>query len=129
MFNHISVGTNDLEAAGRFYDATLGALGYRRTLSEDSGLAWGLRWPEFWATQTFDRRPASVGNGTHVAFIAPSRQAVEDFHAAALANGGSDDGKPGERSYHPGYYAAFVRDPEGNKLEAVFLPEVPFPEE
>ena len=128
MFNHVSVGVADLEAAGRFYDAALGALGYRRTLSEDFGLAWGLRWPEFWATRPFEGRPAP-GNGVHVAFIAPSRDAVEAFHAAALAQGGSDAGAPGERDYLAGYYVAFVRDPEGNKLEAVHLPQVPFPGE
>ena len=76
------------------------------------------------------RRAATpiAGNGTHVAFIAPSREAVDRFHAAALAAGGSDAGAPGPRDYTPDYYAAFVRDPDGNKLEAVHLPEVPFPE-
>jgi predicted lactoylglutathione lyase len=63
----------------------------------------------------------------HVALIAPSRAAVDAFHAAALAEGGSDAGAPGERDYTPDYYAAFVRDPDGNKLEAVHLPDVPFP--
>jgi catechol 2,3-dioxygenase-like lactoylglutathione lyase family enzyme len=126
MFNHVSVGTRDLERASRFYDAALGALGYRRTLSEDFGNAWGLEWPEFWVAPPIDGE-ASAGNGVHVAFIAPSRDAVDRFHAAALAEGGADAGAPGERDYTPGYYAAFVRDPDGNKLEAVHLPEVPFP--
>ena len=76
MFNHVSIGTRDLERAARFYDAALGALGYRRTMSEDFGCAWGLEWPEFWATQP-DEGDAGAGNGTHVAFIAPSRAAVE----------------------------------------------------
>jgi catechol 2,3-dioxygenase-like lactoylglutathione lyase family enzyme len=128
MFNHVSVGTRDLERAGRFYDAALGALGYRRTMSEDFGCAWGLQWPEFWATLPTEGE-AAAGNGTHVAFVAASREAVDAFHKAALAAGGTDAGAPGLRpDYTPDYYAAFVRDPDGNKLEAVHLPEVPFPE-
>ena len=127
MFSHVSVGTRDLERATRFYDAALGALGYRRTMSESFGCAWGLDWPEFWA-QLPDAGEASPGNGVHVAFIAASREAVDAFHAAALAEGGSDAGEPGLRDYTPDYYAAFVRDPDGNKLEAVHMPEVPFPE-
>jgi catechol 2,3-dioxygenase-like lactoylglutathione lyase family enzyme len=126
MFNHVSVGTRDLARATRFYDATLGALGYRRTLSEDFGCAWGVAWPEFWVTTPAEGE-ATAGNGVHVALIAPSRAAVDAFHAAALAEGGSDAGAPGERDYTPDYYAAFVRDPDGNKLEAVHLPDVPFP--
>ena len=129
MFNLVSVGPNDLQAATRFYDAVLGALGYRRTLTEDFGCAWGLKWPEFWATRTHDGKAASAGNGVHVAVIAPSRAAVDRFHAVALAEGGADAGAPGERPYTPGYYAAFVRDGDGNKLEAVHLAEVPFPTE
>ena len=129
MYNHVSVGVSDLEASGRFYEAVLGALGYRRTASEPFGNAWGLAWPEFWAAYPAEGA-ASVGNGVHVAFIAPSREAVDGFHAAALAQGGSDAGAPGLRpDYTPDYYAAFVRDRDGNKLEAVHLPEVPFPEE
>ena len=127
MFNHVSVGTRDLERAARFYDAALGALGYRRTMSKSFGCAWGVEWPEFWATLPEDGE-AAAGNGVHVAFIAPSREAVDAFHAAVLAEGGSDAGAPGLRDYTPNYYAAFVRDPDGNKLEAVHLPEVPFPE-
>jgi catechol 2,3-dioxygenase-like lactoylglutathione lyase family enzyme len=129
MFNHVSVGTRDLARATRFYDAVLGALGYRRTMSEDFGNAWGLRWPEFWAAPALEGE-STAGNGVHVAFIAPSRKAVDAFHAAALAEGGADAGAPGLRpDYTPDYYAAFVRDPDGNKLEAVHLPQVPFPEE
>lgn len=129
MINHASVGTADLARATRFYDAALGALGYRRTMSEDFGCAWGLKWPEFWA-QLPSEGAAAPGNGVHVAFTAPSRAAVDAFHAAALAEGGSDAGAPGLRlDYTPDYYAAFVRDPDGNKLEAVHLPEVAFPTE
>ena len=127
MFNHVSVGTRDLASATRFYDAVLGALGYRRTMSESFGCAWGVGWPEFWVTLPADG-DAGPGNGTHVAFIAPSREAVDAFHAAALAEGGGDAGAPGLRDYTEDYYAAFARDPDGNKIEAVHLPYVPFPE-
>jgi catechol 2,3-dioxygenase-like lactoylglutathione lyase family enzyme len=126
MFNHVSVGVADIDRAGRFYDAALGALGYRRTATEAFGNAWGIAWPEFWAAHPHEGT-AGAGNGVHVAFIAPSREAVDAFHKAALAEGGADAGAPGERDYVPGYYAAFVRDLDGNKLEAVFLTEVPFP--
>jgi catechol 2,3-dioxygenase-like lactoylglutathione lyase family enzyme len=125
MFSHVSVGTSDLERAARFYDAALGALGYKRTVDESFGKAWGLTWPEFWAQSPEDGNGASGGNGVHVAFIAADRAAVDKFHAAALAAGGTDAGAPGPR---PDYYAAFVRDPDGNKIEAVHMDEVPFPE-
>lgn len=127
MYNHVSVGTRDLERATRFYDAVLGALGYRRTMSESFGVAYGVEWPEFWVTLASDGE-ATPGNGVHVAFIAPTRDAVQAFHAAALAEGGEDAGAPGLRDYTEDYYAAFVRDPDGNKIEAVHLPYVPFPE-
>jgi predicted lactoylglutathione lyase len=96
-------------------------------MSESFGCAWGLDWPEFWA-QLPDTGEASSGNGAHVAFIAASREAVDAFHAAGLVAGGSDAGEPGLRDYTPDYYAAFVRDPDGNKLEAVHMPEISFPE-
>ena len=114
-------------ARRRFYDAALGALGYRRTMSEDFGCAWGSS-----GRSSGPRSPAEgdagAGQRHHVAFIAASREAVDAFHAAALAEGGSDAGAPGLRDYTEDYYAAFVRDPDGNKLEAVHLPYVPFPE-
>lgn len=127
MYNHVSVGVRDVARAARFYDAALGALGYKRTMSEDFGCAWGVAWPEFWATLPTDGE-AAPGNGTHVAFIAPSREAVDAFHAAAIAAGGGDAGAPGLRDYTEDYYAAFAHDPDGNKIEAVHLPYVPFPE-
>ncbi len=129
MFNHVSVGVTDMDRAARFYDAALGALGYRRTFSESFGHAWGLKWPEFWAGTPHDGKPAAAGNGVHVAFIAPSRAAVDLFHAQGLKAGGVCAGEPGERDYTQDYYAAFLFDPDGNKVEAVHLPYVPFPTE
>lgn len=82
--------------------------------------AYGKQYPEFWVGTTFDGQPATVGNGTHIGFIAPSKEAVHAFYEAALVAGGKDDGAPGERHYHPGYYAAFLLDPDGNNIEAVY---------
>jgi catechol 2,3-dioxygenase-like lactoylglutathione lyase family enzyme len=126
MLSHVTLGTNDMTRARVFYDAVMGALGYRRLADfGDEGLGYGP--PdnakdriEFWVLKPFNRERASNGNGWHVAFLAPNRQAVRDFHAKALAEGGRDEGAPGLRpDYHPNYYGAYVRDLDGNKLQAV----------
>jgi catechol 2,3-dioxygenase-like lactoylglutathione lyase family enzyme len=125
MFSYVSLGTRDLARAMRFYDAALAPLGHQRVEDydpEDRSAAWGLDdpGPHLWVTQPFDGAPASAGNGTMVSFLAPSRAAVDAFHAAALAHGGTDEGAPGLRpQYAPYFYAAYVRDPDGNKLNAV----------
>ena len=126
MFNHVSVGTRDLERASRFYDAALGALGYRRTMSEDFGNAWGLEWPEFWVAPPLDGE-ANAGNGVHVAFIAPSREAVDAFHAAALAEGGSDAGAPGERDYTPTTTPPSCATRTATSSRPCTCPKCPFP--
>ncbi len=131
MFTYVYLGTADLERAARFYDATLAALGHSRcdVSAEPSFgevLGWGmyaehgLRELALWVGRPFDQRPASAGNGTMVALTAKSWDAVDAFHAAALAHGGSSEGAPGLRlHYNPDFYAAYVRDPDGNKLAAV----------
>ena len=125
MFSYVSLGTRDLARAMRFYDAALAPLGHLRVEDydpEDRSAAWGLDdpGPHLWVTQPFDGAPATPGNGTMVSFLAPSRSAVDAFHAAALAHGGSDEGAPGLRpQYGAHFYAAYVRDPDGNKLNAV----------
>jgi len=126
MFSHVTVGSNDMPRSRRFYDAVLGTLGYERLADHgDEALGYGLKRRDveripFWVLKPFDRRRATSGNGWHVAFLAPDRAAVDAFHAAALQQGGSDEGKPGLRpDYHADYYAAYVRDPDGNKLQAV----------
>jgi catechol 2,3-dioxygenase-like lactoylglutathione lyase family enzyme len=128
VLSHISIGTNDFDRAVTFYDRVLPTIGCRRVMAHERAVAYGRAFPEFWVQAPIDGGPATVGNGTHVGFLAGSREAVDAFHAAALAEGGSDAGAPGLRDYTADYYAAFVRDPDGNKLEAVHLPEVPFPE-
>ena len=121
MLHHVSVGVADVERAGRFYDAVMKTLGCRRVMEFlPYAIAYGARLPEFWVQLPHDRRPASVGNGVHTAFSAKNKNAVRAFHRAALDAGGMNDGDPGPRpDYGDSYYGAFVRDPDGNKIEAV----------
>jgi catechol 2,3-dioxygenase-like lactoylglutathione lyase family enzyme len=120
MISHVSVGVTDLQRALRFYDAVLQALGYRRVYTGPISAGWGTPdGTEQFAVKLQGRAPAP-GPGFHVAFAAPDRAAVHAFHAAALANGAEDDGPPGPRPhYGETYYAAFVADPDGTRLEAV----------
>ena len=122
MFLYITLGTNDLARATRFYDAALAPLGLVRRFSDPDEV--GYSHPadadiRLWINRPFDGKPASVGNGSMPALIAPNRAAVDGFHAAALANGGTDEGAPGLRPYGASFYACYVRDPDGNKLSAV----------
>lgn len=117
LIDHIQLVVADLERSKRFYAAVLEAL----------GLSLGGEGPGFfWADELFISTadsPAAAGELTgrvHLAFQADDRAAVEAFHRAGVAAGGTDHGAPGERPYHPGYYAAFVRDPDGNNIEAVY---------
>jgi catechol 2,3-dioxygenase-like lactoylglutathione lyase family enzyme len=125
MFSYVSLGTADIARAIRFYDAVMAPLGHQRVPDYDPAghsAAWGLDdpGPHLWLTQPFDGKPASVGNGTMVSLLAPNRAAVDAFHAAALAHGGRDEGAPGPRpEYGAHFYAGYVRDPDGNKLNAV----------
>jgi catechol 2,3-dioxygenase-like lactoylglutathione lyase family enzyme len=123
MLHHVSVGVVDVERAARFYDAILGALGVKRVMEFlPHAVAYGEGAAEFWVQLPHDQKQASPGNGAHVGFAARNRKAVDDFHAAALEAGAMDEGAPGPRpDYSPEYYGAFVRDPDGNKLEALFF--------
>ncbi len=124
MLSHVSVGTNDFDRAAAFYDAVMPTLGCRRVMEHPGAVAYGKRYPEFWVQVPVDGRPAGVGNGTHVGFIAPSREAVHAFHAAAMAAGATEDGPPGPRPhYGEPYYGCFVRDPDGHKVEAAYWDE------
>ena len=127
MFLYITLGTNNLGAATRFYDAALAPLGLSRRATEPGEV--GYAHPSdsrcrLWITRPYDGKPATTANGAMPAFDAPSRAAVDAFHSAALANGGTDEGPPGLRSYGPGFYAAYVRDPDGHKLSAVHQSQV-----
>jgi catechol 2,3-dioxygenase-like lactoylglutathione lyase family enzyme len=123
MFYYITLGTNDLKRTAKFYDAVMKPLGIARSMMDDGEVGYAASGSDrtlLYITRPYDKsRPASHGNGTMLAFPAPSRAAVDAFHAAAVANGGTDDGKPGLRPYAPDWYAAYVRDPDGNKLSAV----------
>jgi catechol 2,3-dioxygenase-like lactoylglutathione lyase family enzyme len=122
MIDHLSLGVRDLAASTRFYDACLAPLGYVRLYASEKGAGYGPPGGEG-ALDLFavpGRGAPTPLPGFHVAVTAPTRAAVEAFHAAALAAGGADAGGPGLRPrYGPGYYAAFVVDPDGHKVEAV----------
>ncbi|HVL75883.1 MAG TPA: VOC family protein [Noviherbaspirillum sp.] len=121
IISHVSIGTNDFAAAVRFYDSVLAALDIRRVMDHPGAAAYGKRFPEFWVQTPIDGYPASVGNGTHVSFVAASKQAVDAFYQAALEAGATDSGAPGPRPmYGDPYYGCFVRDPDGHKIEATF---------
>lgn len=130
MFSHIILGARDLDRMGRFYDAVLAPLGLARGEAEDDGgppgLLWhrpGREWPQFYVQMPFNGLPATWGNGTQVSFAAPSRDAVTAAWQAAIAAGGTDEGAPGLRAhYGAGYFGAYCRDPEGNKLCIVHVP-------
>lgn len=123
--SHITLGHTDLLKARKFYGAVFDILGYVDKPEEGDDTSCGFAYPDeelpvVYIQQPFDGRPASWGNGTHTAFHAPTRVAVQAFHTAALANGGTDDGAPGLRPhYSANYYACYVLDPFGNKLQAV----------
>ena len=122
VLSHVSLGTNDYPRAKAFYDAVLGTLQIRCVMDFPGGAGYGRAFPEFWIQSPHDGRPSSAGNGAHVAFLANSVDEVKAFHAKALELGGSDDGAPGLRpEYSAGYYAAFVRDLDGNKIEAMLM--------
>lgn len=113
LIDHVHLVVSDLEKSRAFYRAVLTAIG--RTLNNDDVHDFGS--DELFVSQTNEKSPISR---VHLAFQAPDRVTVEKFYHAALKAGGRDNGAPGERSYHPGYYAAFVLDPDGNNIEAVF---------
>jgi len=120
MIDHISIAVHDLAASTRFYEAVLAALGYAMLEVRPTTIGFGKSYAEFWINLRTGMTPAAAGSGAHVCLRARSPKMVDAFHAAALANGGTDDGKPGLRPQHgEGYYAAFIRDPDGNCIEAV----------
>ena len=121
ILSHMTLGVRDIGRAVAFYDAVLGELGIPRGKRGEGFAGWGTSHESgFFVTRPFDGEPASAGNGVSVSFLAPSRQAVDRFWASALALGATDEGKPGLRPhYHANYYAAYLRDLDGNKIAAV----------
>jgi catechol 2,3-dioxygenase-like lactoylglutathione lyase family enzyme len=119
MIHHVSLGTADAVRAKAFYDPLMALLGLRGMMHDDEGVHYGTGEILF-SLLIPEEGSASAGNGAHVAFIARDRAMVDEFHRLALAGGGTSDGGPGTRPrYDANYYAAFVRDPDGNKIEAV----------
>lgn len=119
MIDHISIGVRDLAQAKAFYDATLTPLGYRCLSQDDTSLGYGAGNVAFWVLLREMPVPADTASGLHICFAAPTRSAVDAFHAAALKQGGQDNGKPGLRAdYGAGYYAGFIADPDGYRIEA-----------
>ena len=120
MIDHVSIAVRDLEACGRFYEVVLAAIGYAKLIVRPTTVGFGKTYPDFWLNERRNMAPVDPGSGTHVCLRASNVEAVQAFHAAATKAGASSDGAPGPRpEYTAGYYAAFVCDPEGNKIEAV----------
>jgi catechol 2,3-dioxygenase-like lactoylglutathione lyase family enzyme len=120
MLAYVMVGTNNVKRSAKFYDAALKPLGLVRTHGDNTSLGYGPKnapkKSSFWVTKPYNKKKATFGNGTMISLAAKSRRAVEGFHAAALANGGTDEGKPGPRPADGSNYVAYARDPEGNKI-------------
>jgi catechol 2,3-dioxygenase-like lactoylglutathione lyase family enzyme len=123
MIDHISVGVGDLDRAVRFYEPTLAALGLSRLVTRPATIGFGKSYPEFWINLRAGMAKVAPESGTHICLRAKSIAEVDAFHAAALGAGGASDGAPGIRPHdRVKYYAAFVVDPDGNRIEAVTFP-------
>ena len=119
MIDHVSIGVRDIAAARRFYDAALAPLGYRCRSDSADSLGYGAEATAFWVSVAEHPVPPDPASGLHFCFAAPTRPSVDAFHAAALGAGGRDNGAPGLRpEYDATYYAAFVIDPDGYRIEA-----------
>ncbi len=124
MLDHISLGVADLERSARFYEPTLAALDLTRLVTRPATIGFGKAYPELWINLRPGMLPVAPGSGVHICLRACSTDAVDAFHAAALSAGGRSDGAPGLRPHDRlKYYAAFVVDPDGNRIEAVTFPD------
>ena len=121
MLDHVSIGVQDIARTKKFYDAAMKPLGYTCLSASEGSLGYGKEGVAFWISASEAPVPADTRSGLHFCFTAPDRKAVDAFHAAGLKNGGKDNGKPGVRAdYSPTYYAAFVIDPDGYRVEAYY---------
>jgi catechol 2,3-dioxygenase-like lactoylglutathione lyase family enzyme len=119
MFDHVSIGVADIARTRTFYDAALEPLGYARLSDGETSLGYGKKEVGLWIGKAAKPVKPDMESGLHFCFVAKDRKSVDAFHAAALRSGGRDNGKPGLRSdYSPTYYAAFVIDPDGYRIEA-----------
>jgi catechol 2,3-dioxygenase-like lactoylglutathione lyase family enzyme len=123
MIDHVSVGVSDLERAGRFYELALAPLGLLRLVTRPATVGFGKSYPEFWINLRADMAQGERDSGVHISLRAKSTGDVDAFHTAARNAGGRSDGAPGLRPHdRVRYYAAFVIDPDGNRIEAVTFP-------
>jgi catechol 2,3-dioxygenase-like lactoylglutathione lyase family enzyme len=124
MIDHVSVPVCDLAASAAFYERLLAPLGLTRLVERPATIGFGKKYPEFWLNLRPDMPPIPADTGMHVCLRAPSEDAVRAFHAAALEHGGRSDGEPGPRqAAMTTYYGAFIKDPDGNKIEAITFPK------
>ena len=123
MIDHISIGVSDLERSSRFYELALAPLGLAKVVTRPATIGFGKAYPEFWINLRPNMTPVAADSGNHVCLRAKSTGDVDAFHEAALKAGGVSDGAPGYRPHERvRYYAAFIRDPDGNRVEAVTFP-------
>jgi catechol 2,3-dioxygenase-like lactoylglutathione lyase family enzyme len=123
MLDHISLGVSDLDRASRFYEATLATLGLTKLVTRPATIGFGKAYPEFWINLRAGMAPVAPESGVHICLRARTMSDVDAFHAAALGAGGRSDGAPGLRPHdRVKYYAAFVIDPDGNRVETVTFP-------
>jgi len=124
MIDHVSIAVCDLAKSAAFYEQVLAPLGHTRMAERERTIGFGRKYPEFWLNARPDMAPVAEDSGVHICLRAPSADAVREFHAAALAAGGKCDGAPGDRqATMTTYFGAFIRDPDGNRIEAVTFPE------
>jgi catechol 2,3-dioxygenase-like lactoylglutathione lyase family enzyme len=125
MIDHISVAVRDLDLSARFYATLLAPLGLTKLREwPNAAIGFGKKYPEFWINRRDAMDRVAHDSGVHICLRARDAAAVDAFHAAALEAGGTSDGAPGDAEYYSHYYAAFIRDPDGNRIEAVtFLEE------
>ena len=124
IMSHVSLGTNDFTNARAFYLQVLATLDIHILMDFPGATAFGRMYPEFWVQTPIDGNPASIGNGTHFAFVAENKEQVHAFYDAAIAAGATCEGPPGPRpEYSDAYYGGFVRDLDGHKIEAAFWDE------
>jgi catechol 2,3-dioxygenase-like lactoylglutathione lyase family enzyme len=123
MIDHVSIAVADLKNSAAFYEAVLEPLGYRKIVDRPASVGFGKKYPEFWLNVRPNASRTGENTGAHICLRAASIEAVRAFHARALANGGRDDGAPGPRKGEmTDYFGAFIRDPDGNKIEAMTIP-------
>jgi catechol 2,3-dioxygenase-like lactoylglutathione lyase family enzyme len=123
MIDHVSIAVRNLDVSARFYAVILAPLGYTRLAAHPTRVAFGTKYPELWLNARPTMAAVSPDSGAHICLRARSTEAIDAFYAVAVANGGTDDGAPGLRQATlVTYYAAFIRDPDGNRLEVMTVP-------